>query len=184
MVLPIDTDILRMRVQKDVEAKYRIELETRGLELEKMTEVYYESKRQMEIYRTSLENQKYESEKIIQELKEKHKNELTEIYEENHSLQLRVEEQRDRDTVRQVRRDLEEYKKRCSDQNTELNELRRERDALKLDKNDLIIKQAKELEDERNQRRAFAMDTDKFRFRVKCLEDDIQKVSLKAEKKT
>lgn len=100
MVLPVDTDILRMRVQKDVEAKYRIELETRGMELEKMTEAYYESKRQMEIYRTSLENQKYESEKIIQELKEKHKNELSEIYEENHSLQLRVEEQRDRDTVR------------------------------------------------------------------------------------
>ena len=47
-----------------------------------------------------MENNKYESEKIIQELRDKQKSELSEIYEENHSLQLRVEEQRDRDTVR------------------------------------------------------------------------------------
>ena len=56
MSLPIDSDILRMRVQKDVEAKYRLELETRGMELEKMADAFYEAKRQLEIYKTSLEN--------------------------------------------------------------------------------------------------------------------------------
>ncbi len=55
--------------------------------------------------------------------------------------------------MRQVRRDLEEYKKRYSDSNIEVCELRKERDALKLEKNDMIIKQAKEIEDERNLRR-------------------------------
>ena len=30
MVLPVDSDILRMRIQKDLEAKFRFELETRG----------------------------------------------------------------------------------------------------------------------------------------------------------
>lgn len=153
MVLPIDTDILRMRVTKDIEARFRLDIETKTLEVEKMTEAYYETKRQFELVKTSMENHKYESEKIIQEMREKHKSELSEIYEENHSLQLRIEEQRDKDTVRQVRRDLEEYKKRYSDCNIEVCELRKERDALKLEKNDLIIKQAKEIEDERNLRR-------------------------------
>lgn len=92
MVLPIDTDILRMRVTKDIEARFRLEIETKTIELEKMTEAYYETKRQFEIVKTSMENQKYESEKIVQELRDKHKSELSEIYEENHSLQLRVEE--------------------------------------------------------------------------------------------
>jgi hypothetical protein len=45
MVLPIDTDILRMRVTKDIEARFRVELETKGMELDKMTEAYYETKR-------------------------------------------------------------------------------------------------------------------------------------------
>ena len=40
MVLPIDTDILRMRVTKDIEARFRLELETKSLELDKMTEAY------------------------------------------------------------------------------------------------------------------------------------------------
>lgn len=86
MVLPIDTDILRMRIQKDLESRYRLEIETKALELERMTDAYYESKRHMEIYKTSLENQKYEFEKIIAEMREKQKSELEEIFEENHSL--------------------------------------------------------------------------------------------------
>jgi hypothetical protein len=77
--------------------------------------------------------------------------------------------------VRQVRRDLEEYKKRYSDSNIEVCELRKERDALKLEKNDMIIKQAKEIEDERNQRRTLNIDSEKLKFRLKCLEDDLQK---------
>jgi len=71
MVLPIDTDILRMRVTKDIEARFRVEIETKSFELEKMTDAFYECKRQLEIVRTSMENHKYESDKIIQELREK-----------------------------------------------------------------------------------------------------------------
>lgn len=65
MVLPIDSDILRMRVTKDIEARFRVEIETKSLELDKVTDCYYECKRQLEIVRTSLENHKYESEKVI-----------------------------------------------------------------------------------------------------------------------
>ena len=55
MVLPVDTDILRMRIQKDLEAKFRFELESRMQELEKTTDALYESKRQGEVVRTALE---------------------------------------------------------------------------------------------------------------------------------
>ena len=60
MVLPVDKDILRMRIQKDLEAKFRFELESRMQELEKTTDALYESRRQDEIVRTALETQKYE----------------------------------------------------------------------------------------------------------------------------
>lgn len=56
MVLPIDTDILRMRVTKDIEARFRMELENKQVELEKITDAFYECKRQLEIVRTSMEN--------------------------------------------------------------------------------------------------------------------------------
>ena len=100
MVLPIDTDILRMRVTKDIEARFRLELETKSLELDKMTEAYYETKRQFEIVKTSFDSHRYESEKLLNDLRDKQRNEVNELFEENHSLKLRVEESRDRDAVR------------------------------------------------------------------------------------
>jgi hypothetical protein len=131
-----------------------------------------------------MENHKYESEKILEELRDKHKTELQDLYDENHSLQLRIEEQRDREAVRQVRRDLEEFKKRYSDANLEASELRKERDSLKLEKNDLLIKQARDLEEERNLRRSLSTELEKLKFRIKCVEDDLQKAQLKAEKRS
>jgi hypothetical protein len=173
MVLPIDTDILRMRVTKDIEARFRLDIETKSLELEKMTEAYYECKRQLEIVKTTFESHKYESDKLLADLRDKHKTELSELFDENHALQLRLEESRDRDTIRQVRRDLDEYKKRYSDASMEQQELRKERDALKLAQNEMVIKQAKEMEDERNVRRGLQTECEKLKFRVKCLEDDL-----------
>jgi hypothetical protein len=42
MVLPVDTDILRMRIQKELESKFRYELETRQAELERTSDAFYE----------------------------------------------------------------------------------------------------------------------------------------------
>ncbi len=78
---------------------------------------------------------------------------------------------------------MEEYKKKYSDANLENNELRRDRDAIKLDKNEAIIKHSKEIEDERNLRRTLNTDNEKLKFKVRCLEDEVQKLTLKVEKK-
>ena len=45
MQLPVDQDILRMRIQKDLENKYRFELDSKTIELDKVSESYFESKR-------------------------------------------------------------------------------------------------------------------------------------------
>jgi hypothetical protein len=55
----------------------------------------------------------------------------------------------------------------------EVNELRRERDALKMEKNEAIIKHAKEIEDERNIRRSLTTDNEKLKFKLRTLEDDL-----------
>ena len=55
---------------------------------------------------------------------------------------------------------------------------------MKLEKNELIISHAKEVEEERNSRRLLSSENEKLKFRVKCLEDDMQKQCLKVEKKS
>ena len=117
MLLPVDTDILRMRIQKECENKFRMEIEGRQAEIERISEVYYEIKRQNEILKTTLENLKYESEKIIEEVKSRHKNEVAELIEENYSLQLKIDDpsSKDKDLIRSLRRDADDYKRRLSD---------------------------------------------------------------------
>ena len=41
MQLPVDQDILRMRIQKDLENKYRFELDSKAMELDKVSESYF-----------------------------------------------------------------------------------------------------------------------------------------------
>ena len=95
MVLPVDSDILRMRIQKDLEAKFRFELESRMQELERTTDAFNETKRQLETVKTAFEGNKYENEKFIQDLRERHRVEIAELAEENYSLQVKLEDSRD-----------------------------------------------------------------------------------------
>lgn len=83
MALPVDSDILRMKLQKDIEGRHRIELDQKQQEIERLSEHYYEAKRQLDVVKTQLETQKYESEKEINDLKDKHKTEIHEMMLEN-----------------------------------------------------------------------------------------------------
>ena len=57
---------------------------------------------------------------------------------------------KDRDTTRQLRRDAEDVKRRLSESQQEAVLLRKDRDQLKIDRNETLIKNAKEVEEERN----------------------------------
>jgi hypothetical protein len=52
-----------------------------------------------------------------------------------------------------MRRDLDDCKRRHCEAQQEALDLRKERDQLKIDRNELLIKNAKDVEEERNMRR-------------------------------
>ena len=72
MQLPVDQDILRMKIQKDLEAKYRFEIDSKTLEIEKISEQYFESKRLHQLSSTQVETSKMEFEKVISDIKKRH----------------------------------------------------------------------------------------------------------------
>jgi len=151
--LPVDSDILRMKIQKDIEGRHRIELDQKQQETDRLSELYYESKRQLDVLKTQLETQKFESEKEVTDLRDKHRTEMHEMMLENQALQSRADDKRDRELVRQLRRDLDENKRRINDLLGETSDFRRERDIAKMEKNELQLQYTKEVEDEKNQKR-------------------------------
>lgn len=86
MQLPVDQDILRMRIQKDLENKYRFELDSKAMDLDKVSESYFETKRLYETVKTDLESRKLEHEKVVDHLRRRHKEELQELVNDNQSL--------------------------------------------------------------------------------------------------
>ena len=83
MSLPVDQDILRMRIQKDLENKYRFDLDSKQLELEKVSENYFENKRTTELLKTQVESLKLEYDKVITDIKKRHQEEINEIVQDN-----------------------------------------------------------------------------------------------------
>ena len=83
MQLPVDQDILRMRIQKDLENKYRFELDSKAMELDKVSESYFETKRLHEAGKTELESRKVEYEKVIADMRRRHSEELQELVNDN-----------------------------------------------------------------------------------------------------
>lgn len=73
MQLPVDTDIMRMKIAKDLEQRHKIELDQKQQDMERVSDQYYEAKRQLEVLKAQIESIKFESEKEINDLKEKHK---------------------------------------------------------------------------------------------------------------
>ncbi len=100
MSLPVDTDILRMKVAKDMEARHRVEIEAKQQEVDRLAEQYYEARRHNEVLKAQIESVKAESEKEIKDLKEKHRQELQELTLENQALMAKSEDRRDRDLIR------------------------------------------------------------------------------------
>lgn len=81
---------------------------------------------------------------------------------ENQALQSKTDDKRDREIIRQLRRDLDEQKRRVTQLQQESNDVRREKDLIKLEKNEQFIHSTRELEDANSQRRQLQSDLERL----------------------
>ena len=86
MTLPIDTDIMRMKIQKDIESRHRIEMEQKQHEVDRLGDQFYEAKRQLDVVKVQLDTQRHEFEKELAEMKDKSRKEASELMIENQAL--------------------------------------------------------------------------------------------------
>ena len=102
---------------------------------------------------------------------------------ENQALQAKADDKKDRELIRQLRRDLDTHKRKEQELLSEATELRRERDSIKMEKNEFFVQNTKELEDEKSAKRTLQSELERNDFKVKCMQEDVQKMQLKMEKK-
>ena len=74
--------------------------------------------------------------------------------------------------IRQLRREVDEHKRRCTELLGETSELRKDRDLLKLEKGETLVKHARELEEARNEKRMLASEAERMTFKASCSEEE------------
>ena len=68
--------------------------------MDRHSENFYEAKRQLDITKTQLENQRHDAEKEVRDLKETTKREVNDLMVENQTLQTKADDRRDRELIR------------------------------------------------------------------------------------
>lgn len=180
---PQDMDILRLKAKKEFETQHALELEEKQTIINQIKEERDELRRNLEFLDTKHENLKFDSQREIESNKLKYREELQVLVKENQKLTSQIEMSKDRDMLRQARRELEEAKRRVEEYQKECNTLRKERDTMKDEKNDLVIAHNRSIEEERSKKREAIAQNDKLKFKIRSLEDDLQTRILEADKK-
>ena len=103
---------------------------------------------------------------------------------ENNALQQRADDKKDRDIIKQLRRDLEEAKRRAADAVSESNTVRRERDTLRVEKNDQLMHFIRDIEELKTKLREQEAEAERCQFKYQAHTESNQKMALKLEKKS
>ena len=106
--------------------------------------------RQVEVLKSQIDSLKHEQALEVSSLKDKCQREVHDLQLENQALAAKQEDRRDRELVRQVRREAEEGKRRVTELLGEVGEMRRERDRERAERAEGEVRMGKVVEEERN----------------------------------
>lgn len=166
---------MRLKLKGDIEAPFQLQLQAKDREISSTKEQLQAATRKAQIARTELEELRFEKEKELQQTKERLQAEVSELTAENSALQAKLDDHRDRDMIRDLRRELDEYKRRYADALTDSTDMRKARDEATSLIADLQVQHSSDLESERNKRRDLESQVDKLRFQLQCKDEEMAK---------
>ena len=97
------------------------------------------------------------------------------------TLSDRIDDSKDKEIIRKIRKDLEEQKTRAQLKEQEADELRVQRDKLREEKNDNLMKYSKQLDYERNEKRVYKSECERLSVRSRFIEEENKKMKIKQE---
>ncbi|CAD8181371.1 unnamed protein product [Paramecium pentaurelia] len=170
-----DQDMIRIKLLNELEIPHRQQLDVKQNEIEKLNEVIYQLKRNLDLEIAKVETIKLEYTKESKLIQDRFKLDMSDLQHQIEELTKIIEDSKDKDVIRRLRKDLDEYKLKYNNADTENQELRIERDKIREEKNEIMIKFARQIDQERNDKRQYKSDFDKIQIRTRFVEDELRK---------
>lgn len=168
----IDIDLERMKIKNKLELEYSQEIENKQSRNDQLSDELSELKRDYELLRTKDNSISRDHEKATDFIKESHKMQITGLVKEIKDLQEQLSSDIYKDKYNETRRDSEHLKGKLDLLNKELNDINIELERVRREKNDILINNARLLENERVEKRELKAMYDKLSVRSRYLEEE------------
>ncbi|CAG9327302.1 unnamed protein product [Blepharisma stoltei] len=178
MMPPVDNEILRLKLVEEIEGPMKIAIENKVEECSRLQDIVNDLKRNLELLQLQYGSYRSEAEKELRDMKDRHNSEVNQYFKEVQQLQERLEDASDKDIIRALKKERDEFKLRVEKLFEECDEIRKSRDAIKNEKNDLMIRYNHDVEEEKNKQRILNIDKDKFAIQNKDLQEQLYKLRL------
>lgn len=177
-----DNDKLKQRITADVELKFKHSNNQKDSEIENLNDQIFQWKRKLDLINTEYETFKNDALREIDLIRDGHK---TEIREYLYKIQLLNEKNDsvDRESYKSMKSELESYRKQFNDFQTEITNLRKEKELIISERNEIRITLLKELDQEKLKSRMMHNDYEKNTTSNKNMETELGNIKTKIEDK-
>jgi len=150
-LLPTDTDMLRAKVAKEIEAPYKLRIESLTQTVDQLKTDIRESQKSNKLIKKQLEGENINYTKQISDLRLKHQEQIRGLTDELKLLKDQLDEVKDKEVIRRLKREVEEYKRRALDTQRDAGDLKKQRDDLRLQQTNIAIEHAKQMDQVKTQ---------------------------------
>jgi len=174
-LLPTDTDMLRAKIAREIEAPYKQKVESLNQDIDRLETDLSELKRTNALLKSENDAKDHDYTKQISDMKQKYQAQIADLMAELQTVHEKLDDTKDKELIRTMKREVEEYKRKALDALKETAELRKQRDELRLEKSTLTIEHAKQLEEARNAERRAREEIDDAHSKMQKIEEELTK---------
>lgn len=178
-----DTDNLKNKITAEVELKFKHLCAQKDLEIDNLGDQMFDWKKKFELLNTEYETFKNDAIREIDMIKENHKSEIKEFIYKIQLLNDKCDSNVDKEAYRSMKQELETYRRNFNDLQTEVSNLRKEKELLLSDKNEIKINLLKELDSEKLKIKICTNDNEKNSQTIKNLETEVNNNKIKLDEK-
>lgn len=179
-----DSEVLKNKLTAEIELRFRNNLKEKDLEIESLNDKNFELKKKFELLSSEYETFKNEFSVETSILKENNKIEVKELIYKIQLLNEKCENNIDREPIRNIKQELDSYRRTVSELQNEISNLRRDKDILTSEKNEIKINLIKQLDEEKLKQKILQNEIEKLEYSVKINETEMKNLKIKTDEKT
>jgi hypothetical protein len=166
-----------------MDLKYKHIFKEKDFEIEKLSDELFSLKTKYDIQTTEYETYKIETQKELENRKEMHKNEVRDLVTKSQILSDKCDNIAEKENNKNLKQELEMYKKNYMNLQNEVLFLRREKDSLFSERNDIKLSLSRELDHERMKSASLASENEKNNQLIKITSEELTQLRSKIEEK-